>query len=137
MTPTRRTESRSARSTNRRARSIEERIEVCVEVRVEVGVGGACRSVSARQHVTDELAMRRNTIAKPSYRWNSLIIRNCLRRRILHKHNQHPPCSVLDTARYHIIPSKQIHNEYRPCAINIVSVKSIFSLRNEREIRLH
>ena len=28
----------------------------------------------AQQHVTDEYAMRRNTIAKPRYHWNSLII---------------------------------------------------------------
>ena len=44
----------------------------------------------AQQHVTDEYAMRRNTIAKPSYHWNSLII-HCYRRRILYKHNQNLP----------------------------------------------
>ena len=60
------------------------------------------RSGSAQQ-MPDQFAMRRNTIARPSCHWNSLTIRNCHRRRILHKHNQHPPCSVLDTARHYIL----------------------------------
>ena len=66
-------------------------VRVGRRVRVRAGgrVGGGCRSGSAQQHATDEFAMRRNTIAKPSYHWNSLIIRNCHRRRILYKHNQH------------------------------------------------
>ena len=59
-----------------------------VGVRAGGRVGGGCRSGSAQQHATDEFAMRRNTIAKPRYHWNSPIIRNCYRRRIVYKHNQ-------------------------------------------------
>ena len=83
------------------------------------------RSGSAHQHATAECAMRRNTIARPRYHWNSLMIRNCYRRRILHKHNQHSPCSVLDTARYHTLhPNGYTINilsalSYPPCEINI------------------
>ena len=44
--------------------------------------------------------------------------------------------SSLLRSRYGAIPhssSKQIHNQYPPCAINIFPVKSISSLRSERE----
>ena len=88
------------------------------------------QSDSAQQHTTYEFATRRNTIAKPTYHWNSPIISNCrCRHRIVHKYNQHPPCSVLETPRYHTLHP----NKY---TINILPVKSISSLRNEREIVL-
>ena len=77
----------------------------------------------------NEFAMRRNSIAKPSCHWNSRITRNCYRRRILYKHNQHRPCSVLDTARYQILHPMRYTS-------NILPALSISSLRNELEIVL-
>ena len=114
MTPTRRTQ---------RVHALAGYVRVLAGERVGV----------AAHSMPDEFIMRRNAMEKPSYHWNSLIIRNWHRRRILHKHDQHPPCSVLDTARYHILHPNR-HNQYPPCAINILPVKSVSSLRNEREI---
>ena len=53
---------------SRRTRSTEDRGTGCRRTR---------RSGSAQQHATEEFAIRQNTIAKPSYHWSSLIIRNC------------------------------------------------------------
>ena len=79
------------------------------------------RSGSARQHAMTN-SQCGDTTAKPSYHWNSPIIQNCHRSRIFHEYSQHPPCSVLDTARPQIL---HFHSD----------TQSIFSVHSEREIR--
>ena len=89
--------------------------------RSEYGSKRSSIEVAALGSMPDQFAMRRNTIAKRSCDWNSLTIRNCHRLRILHKHNQHPPCSVLDMARYQTLHPIRY-------TINILRAQSVFSL---------
>ena len=88
MTPTRRTQRVHTLAGCVRVR-VGGRVGERAGVRAGERAGERVGVAKAQQHATAEFATRRNTIAKPSYHWNSLRVRNCHRRRILHKHNQH------------------------------------------------
>ena len=87
-----------------------------VEQRVEVAALGS---------MLDEFAMRRNTIAKPNYHWQSVIDRKCYCRRILNKHtiSSIPALySIRRDTNFFIQPDTQsitsLRNQYPSCEIN-------------------